>query len=205
VIDGVLVAVFARLVVTGADGQRLHEEVMLAAREVPRSGRSRRVELEQPRYAGLRAAVDDALAPDDCRLAPETERAALAARWPELEPLLAEDVRVRATERTTALERDLARRHDEETKRTETVFAQLKRTLDTALEGPGLVQLSFDELDQDERQQLDRDRRAWQARLEGLDNERDRELTTIARRYAGVRELVFPFAVALCVPDGART
>ena len=74
VTDGVLVAVFARLVIVGADGQRLHEEVMLAAREVPASGRSRRVELEQPRNAGLRAAVEGALEPQAARLAPQAGR-----------------------------------------------------------------------------------------------------------------------------------
>jgi hypothetical protein len=59
-------------------------------------------------------------------------------------------------------------------------------------------------MDDSERQQLDRDRRAWQTRLDGLGDERARELAAIASRYAGVRELVFPFAVALCVPgDGA--
>jgi superfamily II DNA or RNA helicase len=202
VVGGALVAVFARLVVVGADGQRLHEEVMLAAREVPLSGRSRRVELDQPRYAGLRAAVEGALEPQTCRPAPDAERLPVATRWPELEPMLAGDVQARAEERLAALERDLARRQDDETKRTETVFAQLRRTLESALEGPAPVQLSFDDLDIEERQQLDRDRRAWQARLDGLDEERERELAAVARRYSGVRELVFPFAVAVCVPDG---
>jgi len=68
-IDGVLVAVFARLVIVGADGGRLHEEIMLAARAVPGSGRSRRLELEQPRYSRLREAVEGALEPDASRVA----------------------------------------------------------------------------------------------------------------------------------------
>ena len=200
-IEGLLVAVFARLVVVGADGQRLHEEVMLAAREVPPSGRSRRVELEQPRFSGLRAAVEGALEPHASRLAPDAHRALVVARWPELEPQLAEDVRVRAAERVAALERDLARRQEQETRSTEAVFGQLRLTLESALAGPGPVQLTFDELDHEERQQLERDRHAWEARLEGLNEERDRELAEISRRYAGVRDLRFPFAVAVCVPD----
>ncbi|MDQ3150985.1 MAG: DISARM system SNF2-like helicase DrmD, partial [Actinomycetota bacterium] len=53
-IDGLLLAVFARLVVVGADGSRLHEEVVLTGRALPAAGRSRRLELEQPRMAGLR-------------------------------------------------------------------------------------------------------------------------------------------------------
>jgi len=200
-IDGVLVAVFARLVIVGADGGRLHEEVMLAARAVPSSGRSRRLELEQPRYARLREAVEGALEPGAARVAPEAERLRTVARWPELEPLLAEDVRVRAGERLTSLQKTLARREDDETRRTTAVFDQLQLTLQEAVEGPGPIQLTLDDLNDSERQQLDRDRRAWQTRLDGLEEERKRELATIAARYAGVRELVFPFAVALCVPD----
>ncbi|MGH3222753.1 MAG: DISARM system SNF2-like helicase DrmD [Streptosporangiaceae bacterium] len=200
-IDGPLIAVFARLVVVGADGGRLHEEVMLAARVVPEAGRSRRIELEQPRYQALRAAVEDALEPAACRLAPQSARDSLAQRWPELEPLLAGDVQQRAGERLASLQRTLARRRDDETRRIEAVFTQLGLTLRSALEGPGAVQLTFDDLDEPERHQLERDRQAWQSRLDGLEEEKTRELAAVAQRYAAVRELVFPFAVALCVPD----
>jgi hypothetical protein len=80
----------------------------------------------------------------------------------------------------------------------------LRRTLETALEEPGPIQLSFDELGQEDRQQLERDRQAWKARLEGLDGERERELAAISRRYARVRTLVFLFAVTVCVPGRAN-
>jgi hypothetical protein len=200
-IDGLLVAVFARLVVVGADGGRLHEEVMLAARVVPGSGRSRRLELEQPRYSRLRDAVEQALEPGVTRIAPEAARLRLSAQWPQLEPLLATDIQARATERLASLQRTLDRRREDEARRTAAVLDQLRITLQGAVDGPGPVQLTLDDLDESERQQLDRDRRAWQTRLDGLKDEREHELESIASRYAGVRELVFPFAVALCVPD----
>jgi superfamily II DNA or RNA helicase len=203
-IDGVLVAVFARLVVVGADGGRLHEEVMLAARVMPPSGRSRRLELEQPRYAPLRDAVEAALEPQSCQQATRIYRTTVVDRWPELEPLLAADVKVRAAERVAALERDLARRRDDDLRRTEAVFGQLKLALRSAVDGPGPVQLTFDDLDTAERQQLDRDRHAWQARLDGLDDEQARELAAVGHRYSGIKELVFPFAVAACVPDAGE-
>ena len=200
-VDGLLVAVFARLVVVGTDGGRLHEEVMLAALVVPDTGRSRRVELEQPRYAALRAAVEGALEPSACRLAPAEDRLRLADRWAELEPALASDVQARATERLASLQRTLARRREDETRRVEGVFSQLRLTLESALDGPGITQLAFDDFDAPELHQLERDRQAWQSRLDGLAEEKARELASIERRYASVRELVFPFAVALCVPD----
>ena len=40
--------------------------------------------------AGLRAAVEAALEPDGCRLAPEAARHRVADQWERLEPLLAE-------------------------------------------------------------------------------------------------------------------
>ena len=203
-IEGLLLAVFARLVVVGADGSRLHEEVMLTGRALPDSGRSRRLELEQPRMAGLRAAVEAALEPDGCRLAPEAARHRVADEWERLEPLLAEDVQARATERLASLTGELGRRAEQEEKRVRSVFAQLEATLRGALADDGQLRLRFDGLDDVERGQLERDRDAWKARLDGLDEERDRELATVRSRYAGLRELVFPVAVTAVVSDGTR-
>ena len=73
--------------------------------------------------------------------------------------------------------------------------------LDSALDGPGAVQLTLDQLDELEKHAYDRDRQAWAARRDGLAEEKQRELDAIRRRYENVRELVFPFAVALCVPE----
>jgi hypothetical protein len=202
-IDGLLVAVFARLVVVGADGRRLHEEIILSGRIVPPVGRSRRVELEERRHDELRRAVEAALEPDACRLASDDARQQLVDRWADLEPLLAGDVQLRATERLDSLRRTLDRRRAEEIRNVETVFTQLHATLDSALNGASPIQLTLDQLDEPERHQLERDRQAWRARRDGLAEEQDRELQAIERRYEAVRELVFPFAIALCVPERA--
>jgi hypothetical protein len=73
----------------------------------------------------------------------------------------------------------------------------MRRTLTDALAEPAPRQLTLDELDEPERRQVDTDREAWRARLDGLDDERLRERATVARRYEGVRELTFPVAVVL--------
>ena len=201
-VNGPLVAVFARLVLVGADGRRLHEEIILSGRIVPSAGRSRRVELEENRHEALHAAVEDALEPDACRLAPESARLAFAERWAELEPVLADDVQRRAKERKARLQRELDQNEARAQRDIEAVFTQLKANLDTALDGPGSVQLTLDELDDLEKHQFERDRDAWQARRDGLEEEKQRELDATKRRYENVRELVFPFAIALCVPEG---
>ncbi len=178
-VNGSLIAVFARLVLVGADGRRLHEEIILSGRIVP-AGRSRRVELEERRHDELLASIEAALEPDACRLVPEAARVDLASRWADLEPLLANDIQVRARERKSALQRTLDARKADERRSVETVFTQLKATLDTALDEPAMLQLSFDELEAEEKQ---------------------RELDAIEVRYGAVSELVFPFAVALCAPE----
>ncbi len=101
--------------------------------------------------AGLRAAVEAALEPDGCRLAPEAVRHRVADQWERLEPLLAEDVQARATERLASLTGELGRRAEQEEKRVRSVFAQLEATLRGALADDGQLRLRFDGLDDDER------------------------------------------------------
>ena len=61
-------------------------------------------------------------------------------------------------------------------------------------------QLSFADLEPDERQQLTADRAAWQERLDRLPKEREEELARIADRYAHVDFFIFPAAVVHLVP-----
>lgn len=201
-LDRLLIAVFSRLVVVGADGSRLHEEVMLAARSIGASGSGRRVELDQPRNATLRQAVEAALDPRACRPAPLTDQARLAENWVELAPALAGDITRRASQRVQSLERRLAARRADEVRRIEGVFDHLRRTLTGALATPQDVQLDLlADLEPPEQEQLARDRAAWRARLDGLDEELAREVAAAHRRYLTPQQLVFPFAVLLVSPD----
>ena len=154
---------FARLVVVGADGGRLHEEVMLAAAIVPGHGRSRRIELEQPRYPGCGQRWKPPWNPTRAA-SPRRQNGRPGRRWPELEPLLATDVQARAAERLASLQKTLdpaARGGDPQDRGR--VLLSCALTLQTALEGPGPVQLTFDDLEIADRQQLERDRHAWQS------------------------------------------
>jgi len=195
--DELLVAVFTRLVLVGADGARLHEEVLLAARAVPPAGRSRRIEVEERRFDALRQAVETALEPDACVPVAPSAANRLTEIWPDLRGPLAGDVAARATVRKGALERDLTAREADELSRVDAITEHLRRVLTEALAEVIPVQLSFEDLDQPERHQLEADRAAWRARLDGLDTEREHEREAVAYRYQGVRELTFPVAVLL--------
>jgi len=201
-IDDLLIAVFARLVIVGSDGARLHEEVMLTGRALARNGRGRRLALEQPRYAELRDAVEGSLEPARCIAAPKWVGQRVAADWQRLEPPLAEDIQARAEERLSSLTRTLESWRSDDEQRVIGIFTQLRKTLKTAIESDGSLQLSFDDLDAAERIQVVRDRQAWQGRLDGLDDEEKSELSGVTARYTNIRKLVFPFAVAIVLPDG---
>ncbi len=90
---------------------------------------------------------------------------------------------------------------DSKAKKVDIVFTQLKANLDAALDGPGTVQLTFGQLDEQDTHEYERDRETWRARRDSLGEEKRRELDAIRRRYENVRELVFPFTIAPCVPD----
>jgi len=196
-----VVMVVARLVIVGADGGRLHEEIVLAGRELPERGPTKRMDLQRSSYGALRDAVEAALEPAACIPATQQAKHRLAERWDELTPRLVEDLNLRATAQKDARAADLAQQLQRARTHTNAVFDQLHATLRGALADDGAVQLSFADLDRAERQQFDRDRRAWQDRLDALEETRDREVRLLATRYGQVRELVFPFAVVLAVPE----
>jgi ERCC4-related helicase len=196
-----LVTIVTRLVIVGADGARLHEEVVLTGRALPPSGRSRRIEVDERRYEAVRGAVEAALEPGACRPAARPDRERLAEAWADLRDTLVTDVAQRAEARGLALDRQIRSRQDEELTRIDGVTAHMRRTLTDALAAPADVQLRLDELDAPELRQLDSDRAAWQARLEGLDDERELERAQVVRRYAGQRTLTFPVAVVLVAAE----
>jgi len=192
-----LVTVLTRFLLVGADGSRLHEEVVLAARAVPPTGRSRRLELEERRFEVLRRTVEAALDPGACHPASPAACQRLAQTWPELKDLLSADVSARAEQRKASLERDLGQRLEEDVSRVDAITEHMRATLSDALKAPAPVQLRLDQLDQPERHQLEADRAAWKARLDDLDRQRDQEHFAIERRYLGARSLSFPMAVVL--------
>jgi superfamily II DNA or RNA helicase len=202
--DEMLLTVITRLVVVGADGSRLHEELLHAARGVPPTGRSRRLALEERKFESLRVTIEASLEPGVCRPADLPARARLVNAWPEILPQLKGDIAARADARITALARDLERRAADELARVDAIIDHMRRTLTDALAEATPVQLRLDELDAPEREQIAEDREAWKARLASLDTERDAERAVVSARYEGIRQLTFPVAVvALTRPDSA--
>jgi FtsZ-binding cell division protein ZapB len=110
-------------------------------------------------------------------------------------------ITARAKERETSLNASLAKRQADEQSRTAALLSGFEKSLREALAKQDQAQqLSFADLEPDERDQLSADRAAWQQRLDSLPAERAAALAEITRRYTSVQVLWFPAAVVHLVP-----
>lgn len=204
-LEDVLVGAFSRFVLVGVDGVRLHEEVIHAGGWAPDNGRFRRLE----NLSVLGGHLGRALAAGAPASPPVQAR--LAARWPRIVDGVLASIDWRANTREQSLERRLAERVDEERNRILDGFAQFMSALSDALADDDadteqtLLSLAEVTKSREELEQYRRDRRAWSERLQRLDDERDRELTAVAARYADPTPHRFPVAVVFVVPKREAT
>ena len=130
-------------------------------------------------------------------------RQALVDSWPKVSSNLSAAIDARAKERQESLERALQRRQKDEETRTIALLDAVEGALTSAISNQSdPQQLSFADLEPDERQQLTADRAAWQERLDRLPKEREEELARVAERYSRVDFFTFPAAVVHLVPAG---
>jgi len=190
-----LVAGYARFLLVGGDGIRLHEEV-LAAGGWLRPG-SRFVRLEN--LTTLGAILGRGLAAGVP--VPGHVHGRLADAWARARDGVVAALDWRATQRRQSLQNKLARRQEDEQRRItenlERFAGSLRAALDTESDD---AQLALDFADEAERAQRRRDQAAWQDRLDRLAGERDRDLASIRARYAEPQPHLFPVAVVFIVP-----
>lgn len=191
-LDGAVVVAHARLVVTGASGRRLHEELIAAGASLA-GGRYRRLNVGETR-AALDAAGGEP--------APERVWSRLVSEWPQHEAALRGTIDARARERFESLETTLARRCEADVEAVREVLGELRRSIETALAEPALKQLEL--FNPDERRQLERDVDALRRRLSELPALADAETELIVARYAEPEPRVFPASISFIVPrEGA--
>jgi hypothetical protein len=200
VVDELTVLAHARIVITGGDGHRLHEEVIAAGGNV-RNHRFARLNVGQTR---------DALEAAGGTPAPAALGAWLAEEWPLIEPSLFRALEVRAEEVSAGLERKLAERAREEEQNMREVLTDLQRSITRQLDeleseqGYQLFLAGFAprDLAVPEREQLQRDIESLRRRVAEIPDEIEREVAVIRRRYAAPAHRLFPAAVTFVVPDG---
>jgi superfamily II DNA or RNA helicase len=199
-LETVLVGAYSRFVLVGADGVRLHEEVLHAGGWAPQTGRFRRWESVH-RLGDL---LDRALTTG--RPATPRVQAKLAERWDSARVLdgLSSAIQWRTTTRRESLERTLAQRQEAEQSRITANLEQFAATLRAQLDKGDEQDALFSAVEaqsKEEIAQYHRDRRSWEERLRRLEGERDRELEQVAARYADPQPHSFPVAVIFVVPQ----
>jgi superfamily II DNA or RNA helicase len=178
-----------RLVITGGDGHRLHEEVVEAGGTI-RDGRFARLGVTE---------LDGALAAATNEPAPESTYRNLASRWDSYSQPLFVGLERRARDRADSLKKALAEREQEDVSTIEHVLSELRRSIEQELKQPETEQLAL--FAPEEREQFQRDVEALHRRLETIPEDIERETDAIQRRYAEPEPRLFPAAVTFLVPD----
>jgi hypothetical protein len=188
--DGPVAIAHARLVVLGADNQRIHEEVIFAGGQV-REGRLVRIdrigELDRLASSGLP------------QPAPESFHASVEPLWPNHRDGLLRALEARMRDRTKTLQSRLDERADAEVAAMRSAIGELLASIRTQLND---VQPQLELFTTPEREQLERDRSALERRLAELPEEMQREEQLIRNRYANPTPRLFPVSVTYLVPQG---
>jgi SNF2 family DNA or RNA helicase len=179
-----------RLVITGADGRRLHEEVIQVAGLVKNQKLG-------PLNVGETEALIEAASPDP---APEDTYRSLADQWTKLRGPLLTALERRARDRAESLGKKLAAKEDEEKEAITAALTELKAQIESELKAPEPEQLAL--FSTDEREQLTRDIEALRRRVERIPQDIEAETAAIERRYADPEPRLFPAAVTFLIPEG---
>lgn len=186
-----LVVVISRLLITGADHQRLHEELTQAGGYLKEHGYARE--------AGV-GRISDRLQRATPLRASETLIADLAARFEANQDAISATVEARSRERTKYLRNTLETRKDKEIADISSVLDELQRSIKQELR-PSQQPIQLELFSADERTQVRRDNDALKARLRNIPEERRREIDHIEQRYAEFTDRTFPVAVIFLVRE----
>ena len=189
-LDTPAVVAYGRLIILGADGSRLHEELVTVGGAI-REGRFVRFPIAQ-----TQALLDAALP----AAAPEAICRRLADLWPAHEGPLHTALEARGRERAQSQQKALAERAEKEAANIHVVLTELAETIAQELNRPGSAQLTLLFSDT-EREQWERDTNSLHARLEQIPGEIERETEAIRSRFDGPASRLFPVALTYLVPE----
>ncbi|MFD0666100.1 DISARM system SNF2-like helicase DrmD [Ramlibacter sp. MAHUQ-53] len=192
-LDGPAIVVVSRLVITGGNHHRLHEELTISGGYL-RDQTFRREDSV--------ARVEQWLEQGQPVRASESILEALRARFDRARDAILKTVDARSEDRLKSLANTLQTRKQREIDDITSVLDELARTIKDELDkAQRPEQLAL--FNEDERLQLRSDITALQARLQRIPEERQMEIQSIESRYANLNERTFPVAVILLVPESA--
>lgn len=189
-LDSPAVAIVSRLVITGGNHHRLHEELTEAGGYLRDAGFKR-----EDRVTELRGWLDSS-APGPIR---ESLFDALRTRFRKHTDVILSAVGTRSKDRLKVLGKTIETRKQREIEDMTQLLDDLALNLEAELNKEEPKQLSI--FSEDERTQLRRDRLALESRLRRIPEERERERLAIEERHSGLVDHTFPVAVVFLVPE----
>lgn len=187
-----VVTVWSRLVITGGDHHRLHEELTLAGGE-----------LEHKRFARItQVGKLEALVAQGSPVEPDQALFdVLKDRFERHEDALMATIEARSRDRLKFLENTLDRRMKSEVADVQIILGELetgiRKELKPDRDGGQLYLPGFSP---EEMMQVKKDVHALKARLARIPEEREKETAVIERHYANPVDRTFPVAVVFFVP-----
>jgi superfamily II DNA or RNA helicase len=179
-----------RVVVTGTEGTRLHEEVVVAGGTIEAGRLVRATEDDLKSWLG--AASE--------KLPPPQVLGRLTELWPDLSRPLSGILANRASARRRSLAALIETRCTEEVAAMQEILNELEQSIRGALDdAPFWQQASLFEVDA-ERDQLRKDHDALAERLATIPETREQETTALRHRYADPQDRWFPAAITFLVP-----
>ncbi|MDB9952580.1 DISARM system SNF2-like helicase DrmD [Porticoccaceae bacterium] len=190
-IDGVAALVVSRLVITGGNHHRLHEEITYSGGYLKDKSYNRERGVTK---------INDWLEQSLAGKVPTHLEDALATRFDQNQAAVLNTVEARSKERLKDLENTLQKQKEKEVNDIATVLDELEMSIQTELKKADQPE-QFVLFSEDERTQVRRDLDALNARLSRIPEEREHEVNTIEHRYGDYVARTFPVAVIFLVPQ----
>ena len=192
-IDGPAVVVISRLVVTGGNHHRLHEELTVAGGYLGDKSFRR-----EEGVTKVQQWLDQATP----LTAADSLFDAIRVRFDRAQSAILQSVDARSKDRLKFLTNTLQSRKQQEVADIGAVLDELEKAIQFELKKDQQpAQLSL--FSEDERTQIRRDAAALEARLARIPAERLQEAQAIETRYAQLNDRTFPVAVIFLVPESA--
>jgi superfamily II DNA or RNA helicase len=185
------IIVFSRLVITGGNHHRLHEEltscgVELKGNNLNRISQVSRVEVIYEKSIPLK--------PNEITLS------YFKTVVSDKEKIIRSAVNARSRDRLQNLESTLTRLKNSEVEDLNSILTELERAIKNELTQTEPEQLKLDLWPEEQRRQLRKDIAALEARLARIPLERSREISAIESRYNELTDRTFPVAMAIVLP-----
>lgn len=192
-IDGPAVIVISRLVVTGGNHHRLHEELTFAGGYIGDKSFRREesvIKVQQWLEQATPIKANDSILD------------AVRMRFDRTQSAIVQAVDTRSKDRLKFLANTLKTRKQQELDDINAVLNELEKAIEQELrKDQQPAQLSL--FSEDERTQLKRDTAALEARLARIPIERQLEAAAIEMRYDNLKDRTFPVAVVFIVPESS--